>query len=98
MNRRTTLILALVLGLALPCARGCASPSAAFVDADESTYQSVAEKWDAWVDADASLDADRKAAKHAVLRAWRTRLDEAHKAQGSASPSPSPTATPAAGK
>lgn len=73
MNRLAVLLLGV-----FPLLSGCNVP-AAYVDADASTYHVIAPEFRAYLEADPSLPAEKKARRIRLLESWRARLEEAQR-------------------
>jgi len=69
------------LAVVLMFTAGCCSTTdlirAEYTAADRATYDAVAPAYQAYVDADASLDSDEKKRRTRTITTWRLRLEQA---------------------
>ena len=63
--------------LAVLLVGSCAGPSDAYVAADRATFEAIAPAHRAYLEADATLDAEQRARRLAVLATWELRIRHA---------------------
>lgn len=72
-----------VLGflVAWACTGCCSTPSSAYIEGDDKTYQAIAPEYLDDVAHDPRLDAAGRLSRQDTVRLWRKRIDEAKRAE-----------------